>query len=66
MNTTLKIFEDGKPTNALVIRTYGGLGEKVVCLDHVCPLRRPLVYDLFVQNQKVPLDRHWSNYARNN
>ena len=35
MNTTLKIFEDKKSANALVIRTYGGLGEKVVLLDHV-------------------------------
>ena len=36
MNTTLKIFEEEKSANALVIRTYGGLGEKVVHLYHVC------------------------------
>ena len=44
-------------------RSYGGLGEKVERLDNVCPLRRPFLYDLFVQNHKVLLDRHWSNYA---
>ena len=36
INTTLKIFEEEKPANALVIRTYGGLGEKVMNAFGLC------------------------------